>query len=185
MSQEKIASHLRKLRGDILEGEVFFIDGQPLKALVDFNVYTEQNRLQQALKVLHKKPSYLSEYAEWLIEENKVCPQVGLTNGPDVAVYRTFPFCPDYRAVLKTAVIMTSCLADVDLLSLTTYDIYVHTLMRDRIKEHEFDQSKSYSENLGRLINSLNMELRLQEDQWMMDNLGHIVDLQREGQNAT
>lgn len=185
MSQEKTASHLRKLRGDVLQGEVFFIDGQPLKALIDFNVYTEQNRLQQALRILHKKPTHLEEYAEWLIEENKVCPQMGLTNGPDVAVYRTFPFCPDYRAVLKTAVIMTSCVSDEDVLQFTTYDVYVHTLMRDRIKEYTFDESLSYSQNLARLISSLNMELRLQEDQWMMDNLGHIVDLKREGANAT
>lgn len=181
MNPEQVASHLRKLRGDVLEGEVFFIDGQPLKALRDFNIYTEQNRLVEATNILHQTIKHVEAYVEWLIADGAVEASVGLEKGPEVSVYRTFPFCPSYRAVLKTVVIISSCVSEEDLLKITPYGIYVYTLLRDQIKLHEdlYDGTKSYFQNYEVLVKVLDGELRQREDQWMMDILGQISDLNR------
>lgn len=181
MSQDRIVSQLRKLRGDVLAGEIFFIDGQPLEAIKDFNVYVEQNRFASALKSLHREITGLEEFVEWsVIEEAFVKPVNGLKIDAGVSHYRTFPFCPGYRNVLKTSVIFSSCIQGDEILDFTIEDVVAHTLMREYIRHQAFDQNLSYGQNLKNTLKTLKQELRAKEDQWMMDRLGQVVELNRD-----
>lgn len=145
-------------------GEIFCLNDQDVEALKDFNVYTEQNRFAQALKTLHKDSRDKHEYAHWLSVEGlvKISPQ---STKPAHVQYKTFPYCPGYRDILKTLVILTSCLKMDDLVHLGISDVYVHTLMKDRISAAAFDTTQGYLQNLNRLLLQLNSELEIKEQE--------------------